>query len=356
MIKNAILAALLLAGMGSEAPARAAEGEAKGDTSKKVLALANNYAGNVWRQAMVAAWGRNGAAAVQRNAVAQAPSFTTAENSVTEQAQQVRNLVLQGVDAIAVDAASPTALNGAVKDACDADIVVVSFDQVVTEPCAYKVATDNRNRGRREVDYLAQRLNGRGNLLELRGQVGGAVDADIHAGAQEALRKYPNLKIVGEARGDWTQTIAQREVSGLLPTLPKIDGVITQGGDGYGTAQAFLAAGRPLPIIILGNESAELKFWKQQRDANGYETISLRASPSVSQMAFWIAQQVLAGKQVPKQMTIPLLEVGQDSLDYWLARTPEGGVTTATCPLDWTVAAIDAVAGGKPVPDFPQVR
>lgn len=266
MLKNAAMTVLLMAGLNFQAAETWAKdeirGEAKGDTSKKVLALANNYAGNVWRQAMLAAWGRNGEAAAKAGLVAQAPSFTTAENSVTEQAQQVRNLVLQGVDAIMVDAASPTALNGAVKDACDADIVVVSFDQVVTEPCAYKVATDNKARGRQEVQYLAQRLNGRGTLLEIRGQIGGAVDADIHAGAQEELKKHPGLTVAGEVRGDWTQTIAQREVSGLLPTLPKIDGVITQGGDGYGTAQAFLAAGRPLPIIILGNESAELKFWK----------------------------------------------------------------------------------------------
>lgn len=73
-------------------------------------------------------------------------------------------------------------------------------------------------------------------------------------------------------------------------------------------------------------------------------------------MAFWIAQQVLAGKSVPKRITIPLLQVKQDSLDYWIARTPEGGVTTATCPLDWTVAAIDAVAAGGSAPDFPQIQ
>ena len=41
-------------------------------------------------------------------------SRTHAENQVTEQAAQIQNLILQGYDAIVLNAASPTALNGTV--------------------------------------------------------------------------------------------------------------------------------------------------------------------------------------------------------------------------------------------------
>jgi len=346
----AMLAASLALPLG---PAEAVEGQARGDTSGKVIALANNYAGNSWRQAMLGDWKAVGQQAVAAKLVKDAPSFTTAENSVTDQAQQIQNLILQGVDAIVLDASSPTALNGAVRNACDAGIIVVSFDQVVTEPCAYRIATDNRSMGVAEVQFLADKLKDHGNLLEVRGLAGGAIDADIHSGATATLKDHPQLKIVGQARGDWTQTVAQKEVSGLLPSLPKIDGVITQGGDGYGTAQAFLAAGRPLPIVIMGNRSDEVEFWKEQRDAHGYETMSISSAPGMVQMAFWVAQQALAGKQVPKQITIPLLQIHQKDLDYWLKHTPEGGVTDAAYPLDWTVKAVDAVQAGHPVPEAP---
>ena len=209
MRRTTKFAALLLVGTALASGAMAAEGKATGDTSGKVIALANNYAGNSWRQAMLRDWETVGKQAVDEKLVGEAPSFTTSENSVTEQAQQIQNLILQGVDAIVLDAASPTALNGAIKEACDAGIVVVSFDQIVTEDCAYRIATDNKSMGVIEVDYLADRLNGKGNLLEVRGLAGGAIDADIHAGVLEELKKYPDLKIVGEARGDWTQTVAQ---------------------------------------------------------------------------------------------------------------------------------------------------
>jgi len=44
--------------------------------------------------------------------VAAADAFTTAENQATEQAAQIQNMILQGYDAIVVNAASPTAIDG----------------------------------------------------------------------------------------------------------------------------------------------------------------------------------------------------------------------------------------------------
>lgn len=354
-----IVSIALVASVASVAAATSAfaqEGPAKGDTSKKVIALANSYAGNSWRQAMLRDWQSVGDEAVSRHLVAKAPSFTTTENSVTEQAQQIRNLVLQGVDAIVLDASSPTALNGVIKDACKAGIVVVAVDQIATESCAYRVSTDNRSMGVAEVDYLAKRLGGKGTLLEVRGMPGGSIDTQIHDGAMSELKKYPGLKIAGSVYGKWTQTVAQREVSTLLPTLPKIDAVLTQGGDGYGTAQAFLAGDRPLPVIIMGNRQDEVAFWKKQSDANHYETMSISSAPGMVQMAFWVAQQVLAGKKVPKDITIPLLELHQKDLDYWYAHIPKGGVATAAYPQDWTVQAIDAIGAGKPLPEVPLAK
>ncbi len=63
---------------------------------------------------------------------------------------------------------------------------------------------------------------------------------------------------------------------------------MTQGGDGYGAAQAFAAAGRPTPLIIMGNRQDELQWWKEQKDANGYETMSVSIAPGVSTLAFWV--------------------------------------------------------------------
>ena len=323
-----------------------ASSTALADTAAKRIALSNNYAGNSWRQAMLTSWDKIGKAAVEAGIVAAADAFTTAENQATEQAAQIQNLILQGYDAIVVNAASPTALNGAVKEACDAGITVVSFDGIVTEPCAWRIAVDFKQMGRNQLDFLAKKIPDGGKLLEIRGLAGVFVDDEIHAGITEGLATHANFEVVGSVNGDWAQDVAQKAVAGILPSLPAdIVGVVTQGGDGYGAAQAFAAAGRPMPTIIMGNREDELKWWKEQKDANGYETYSVSIAPGVSTLAFWVAQQILDGADVPKDLIVPLVEVSQDNLEAQLANTGAGSVTNVEYTQDDAKATI--AGGGK---------
>ena len=310
------------------------------DTSGKNIALSNNYAGNSWRQAMLTSWEKVTSAAVADGVVASADAFTTAENQVTEQAAQIQNLILQGYDAIVINAASPEGLNGAVKEACDAGVVVVSFDGIVTEPCAYRIAVDFHNMGKVQVEYLAGRLADGGNLLEIRGLAGVFVDDEISAGIHEGVAENAQFKIQGSVHGDWAQDVAQKAVAGILPSLPEIAAVVTQGGDGYGAAQAFKAAGRPTPIIVMGNRHDELTWWKEQKDANGYETMSVSIAPGVSTLAFWVAQQVLDGATVPHDLSVPFLTISQDTLEESLANTQAGGVANVEYSLDDSLAVI----------------
>jgi ribose transport system substrate-binding protein len=317
-------------------------GLALADTAGKKIALSNNYAGNSWRQAMLQSWDKVTKEAVAAGVVAAADPFTTAENQATEQAAQIQNLILQGYDAIVVNAASPTAINGAVKEACDAGIIVVSFDGIVDEPCAWRIAVDFAAMGKSEVDYLKTALPNGGKLLEIRGLAGVFVDDEISKGIHAGVAENPQFEIVGSVHGDWAQDVAQKAVAGILPSLPAdIVGVVTQGGDGYGAAQAFAAAGRPTPVIIMGNRQDELAWWKEQKDANGYQTMSVSIAPGVSTLAFWVAQQILDGKEVPKDLIVPFLRIDQDNLEANLAATPTGGVANVEYSQADAIAVID---------------
>ncbi len=305
------------------------------DTSDKRIALSNNYAGNSWRQAMLESWAKVTGEAVESGIVAAADPFTTAENQVTEQAAQIQNLILQGYDAIVINAASPEGLNGAVKEACDAGVVVVSFDGIVTEPCAWRIAVDFAQMGKDEVLYLSDKLPDGGKLLEIRGLAGVFVDNEISAGIHEGVAETGKFEIVGSVHGNWAQDVAQKAVAGILPSLPDgIVGVVTQGGDGYGAAQAFKAAGRDMPVIVMGNRHDELTWWKEQKDASGYETMSVSIAPGVSTLAFWVAQQILDGADVPKDLTVPFLRIDQDNLEANLAKTQAGGVANVEYSLE----------------------
>lgn len=311
-------------------------------TADKRIALSNNYAGNSWRQAMLKSWGKVGEQAVADGVIAAADAFTTAENQVTEQAAQIQNLILQGYDAIVINAASPDALNGAVREACDAGITVVSFDGIVTEPCAWRIAVDFKQMGKDEVLYLSEKMPDGGNLLEIRGLAGVFVDDEISAGIHEGVAETSGFEVVGSVHGDWAQDVSQKAVAGILPSLPEVAAVVTQGGDGFGAAQAFAAAGRPIPLIIMGNRHDELTWWKEQKDANGYETMSVSIAPGVSTLAMWVAQQILDGEDIPKDLTVPFLRIDQDNLEENLANTEVGGVANVEYTLEDAQAVVNA--------------
>ena len=331
-----LLAAAATGAMALSTPALA-------DTSDKRIALSNNYAGNSWRQAMLRSWETVTGPAVEEGIVAEADAFTTAENQVTEQAAQIQNLVLQGYDAIVVNAASADALNGAVREACDAGVVVVSFDGIVTEPCAWRIAVDFHQMGKDEIAFLAEKLPEGGNVLEIRGLAGVFVDDEISAGIHEGVAENPQFEIVGAVNGDWDQARAQAAVAGILPSLPDdIVAVVTQGGDGYGAAQAFAAAGRDVPLVIMGNRQDELLWWSEQKEASGYETTSMSIAPGVSTLAFWVAQQILDGAEVPQDLTVPFLRIDQDNLEENLEKTEVGGVANVEYSLDDAKAVIAA--------------
>lgn len=320
-----------------------ASGTAFADTSDKKIAFSNNYAGNSWRQAMLKSYDAVTKKAVADGVVAAADVFTTADQEVPTQAAQIQNLILQGYDAIVINASSPDALNGAVKQACDAGIVVVSFDGLVTEPCAYRIVVDYEDMGFQQVEMMKKFHPEGGNLLEIRGLAGTSIDDTIHKGLVAGVEANPEFKIVNSVTGNWDQTTAQKAVATVLPSLPDIVGIVTQGGDGYGAAQAFAAAGKPRPTIIMGNRQDELQWWKEQKEKDGYETWSASIAPGVSTLAFWVAQLVLDGRDdIPHDLVVPYLAFTQDNFEQILPTIEVGGVASTEYAQEDAIKAIDA--------------
>ena len=111
------------------------------------VAVANSLISNDWRAEMV----RVGRAYAQRPGIKSKISDLIVNSSgpeVSAQIAQFEQLILQGVDLIVTNAASPTGLNDVIEEAANAGILVVSFDNVVTSPHAVQVNQDQTEMGR----------------------------------------------------------------------------------------------------------------------------------------------------------------------------------------------------------------
>src|SRR6187455_2296458 len=209
------------------------------------IALSNSFIGNKWRIEMENLF-KAGCQMPPYKQQVECSVFNSG-NDVSKQTQQMSNLISQGVDAIVINAASPTGLNGIIGQACARGILVVSYDNVVTAPCALKVNTDQFKFGQVLATDLAKRLNGKGNVIMVTGVPGTFVDQERNKGADSVWKKNPGIKVVARYTGMWDSSTAQRNTAAQLPSLPTVNGVWAQGGTD-GVLKAFIDAKRtPLP-------------------------------------------------------------------------------------------------------------
>src|SRR5438034_3198762 len=141
----------------STAHPAAAEGK------KYTIYLSNNFVGNDWRQQML----RSAGIAVKKPPLAGRIDLKTevVETTVQAQINSLNNIIRAKPDAILIDASSAEALNPTIKKACDAGILVISFDQVVSEPCAYALESDWHRIPAVLADRMASHLAGKGQVL-----------------------------------------------------------------------------------------------------------------------------------------------------------------------------------------------
>ena len=328
---STVLALVLLAGaLTGCATKDSPSGTGPGQHGYKI-AYANSQLGNTFHQVLIKQVRKT---ASQGKAQGLVSKFTIsdANGSLATQAQQIRNFIIEGYDAIIVDAGSATGLNGAIKQACDAGITVVAVNESVTAPCAYNVGPNWPQDTIVQMEYFAKVFHGHANILDVRGLAGTLSDTQMQQGIDSVVHKNPGLKIVGTVYGNWTETVAHQVVAQALPSLPSIQAVVTQGGDEAGIIQAFRAAHRPVPQVVFGNRGNELQIWAGilKRQPN-YGSFSLSDWPGgVESFGFWTTVALLEHKvpKLSKDVWFPLSKITTKTLPNWLKVTPAQSVAS----------------------------
>jgi ribose transport system substrate-binding protein len=299
------------------------------------IAVSNAYYGNNWRHQMVDAF-RTTADQAKKNGLISDYIVLNGDNSVSAQISQMIDLILRKPDVILLDAASLTALNGVVQKACAVGIIVVAFDSIASAPCAYKIDWDFVNWQRPLTDGIARLMDGKGNLIIVRGVRGSAPDRMMYEQETETLKRYPGIKVVSTVYGMATSAVTQSAVSNVLPSLPPIAGVIGDGS--FGSAQAFEQFGgaysSKMPVISGDGDANFIHWWIEQKRKSGYRTLSMNAAPSISQAALWVALEIVNQRKVPKYMKMSAATVTNDTVEQFSGLKP-GTAVASSYSADW---------------------
>ncbi len=329
MRRNFMAAGLLLATMLSSGHALAEE--------RFVIGVAVPFQGNGWQKGFLAAaqW-----AAAELSAKGKKVELTVvdAAGDPQTQIQQLNNLTLQGVDFIILEPLSDTALNGAINNAVSAGIPVLTTALgSVTNPKAIDLQFDYNELGEKYVGYIAERTGGKGNALNIRGLAGNAAEQAIQDAYIRALSKYPEIKIVSEVYGDWNQSVAQQRVASILPTLPTVDIVFSQGVAAFGAAQAFLAAGREVPLQVYGFDGTDVNLLLDLNTKSGYQSVAINTDPGVGGLAVNVAVAKLSGVDVPMKMVAPIPEITLAQLKTDHKGMADSDIVWVKYTYDWTL-------------------
>ncbi|HET6413181.1 MAG TPA: substrate-binding domain-containing protein [Anaeromyxobacter sp.] len=291
---------------------------------KHVIALSNSFYGNSWRKQMVDTMQD---AAKDAKAKGLISDFIVANGDGTEntQIQQMNSLILQNVDAIVINAASLTGLNGVIGKAHQKGIKVVAFDSIVSSPYAYKIEYDFKSWGSISAKYIVDRFKGNAKVLITRGVMGSAPEKEDYEAMMEIFKANPGIKILGEVDTEADIAKSQSAVANVLPSFPDIDATVGMSA-GYGVVQAFQNASRKVPVIIGSNRAEFINWWADEKAKSGYETISLGSEPSIGAVAFWYTVHLLKGDKVPdfrqKSFQLPLVPVTNANVDQFKGMQP----------------------------------
>jgi len=263
-----------------------------------VIYLSNNFMGNDWRQQMI----RSAEIAAARGPLAGRVDLRIeqAEGTVQAQINSLNNIIRQKPDAILIDAASQTALNPTVKRACDEGILVISFDQTLTEPCAYALSVDWDFIPRVLAEWVAEKLGGRGNVIIDRGLAGYEASIATTKATEEVFAKYPDIKIVGYFNGDFAPGPEQAGVAALLAANPQVDAVANMAY-GTGAMQALKDAGRPMvPVTAFSFNGSAVACAQNE----GASCILGSNPPYLSSEAIKLAVEILDSGKRPENRAL----------------------------------------------------
>ena len=177
----------------------------------------------------------------------------------------VQQFIAQHVDAILIVPSDPKGIVPVIKQANKAGIPVLSVNNRADTTSGAELVThvgvDDVVFGEKQGEFLAQSIGGKGNVAYIMGKLGTSAQLDRKKGFDEALKKYPDIKVVAAQSADWDNAKALAVTQDFLSRNPKgkLAAIVGQGPEGVNGANFAAQQGRTDVKFILGDYPADVR-------------------------------------------------------------------------------------------------
>ena len=138
--------------------------------------------------------------------------FAAAYDSDERQIEQIDSLLDSGIQLLIVAPNQVATISPAIDRAYDRGIPVIVFERKTnSQKYTAFMSADNYEMGHQMGQYIATRLKGHGQMVEVMGLKGSSPAIERHKGFVDAIAAYPDLKVVATLQGDWTEETAYKK-------------------------------------------------------------------------------------------------------------------------------------------------
>lgn len=151
--------------------------------------------------------------------------IASADNDLNKQFQQIDDFIAAGAQIIVLNAADSAGIAPAVRRAKEAGVIVIASDVTAEGGVDATMTSDNYQAGYIVAKYIAERLNGKGNVVAITGDPVSAT-LDRKKGFDDAMSEYPNINVLSDTQnGKGRRELSMVLMSDLLTAFPNIDAV-----------------------------------------------------------------------------------------------------------------------------------
>ncbi len=240
-------------------------------------------------------------------------SVSDAHNDEAEQLVGIQQFIQVKVDVIVVNPTNTVAISPAIEITNAAEIKVITVDRKSSrhDIVISHIASDNAAGGRMAGEFIAGKLDGKGRILEVEGIPGTSAAHDRGQGFNEAIRRYPDIKITERVVACFDRNKARNVVSRLLKSGSSFDAVFAHNDMMIlGVMDAFKAAGIRTPRVVVGFDATSEALMAIKE---GRLTATIAQKPeTMGWMAIQSAVRLLRGEKLDKEIPVELELVSGD--------------------------------------------
>ena len=240
---------------------------AQAEEKKKVLLgfVAKSLSNDVFQAAQVGAADAAKEMGPKYNADVQLEIRTPNDEDATKQAEAIEALARMGAQGIAVSCSEANTVTPSIDKAVSRGVQVMCFDSDAPNSKRFAYyGTDDKSCGERTVDVLAKAMGEKGTIAILAGNQSAPNLQNRVAGAKEALKKYPNMKLnnPGVFYHVETPEKAAEAVQQAQNANPGIQGWAMIGGWPLFTANALKWPAGSIKVVAVDALPAQLSYVK----------------------------------------------------------------------------------------------